>query len=599
MTSTDQSPEKIPATSTPPEIADSSGTENDITTEESELTSSEALEVEVEVEEEIETIDQTGQKVTRKVRRKRRVSKTDAAELRLQGRRALCKSLADIAPHMLKTVKLRVLGRYLDSTRGLEDNDLTEIIKRDAEKLSDTARIDSALKELDTSFESGQLRNIILGVLLQEETYSIEENRLDEKVILFEKEMVEKAVAFNLDDLKKSDPDRWHQIDTYKIVLDAAFQDDNRISDDEARLLSVLRNHLEISWEDHWLLSAALKRFPKSGCALHTADEINDIRKEMQRQGILWSYRDENNKNLDIFPREIALVLRDKAAIELQRTNYRRLLSHDSIRVTDLREILTKKGLEKAGAKQDLIERLCHSSVGPKEVLVFLDKETLAKMSSTFGLKQTGAKADVIDRLIAFYDDLTFEERVTQDVREVYYANYEFLANRSYAELRAKKIITKDLHTEHLFEDATAFLFDVKLKVPMQRATKDNRADGKLYLDGNQCILMDCKSVEGAVNLQDHLDGQFDGYLRKEKEAGCQPLAFFVIGPAFTPNSLNLAYQYKARTNWDIALITAEGLKYLAERWSQMAPEKPFPVRLLNRTEIIDKERAEFLLSLA
>ena len=104
------------------------------------------------VEEIEETVDQSGQKVTRKVRRKRRVAKGDAAELRLQGRRALCKSMADIAPHMLKTVKLRVLGRHLDSTRGLEDSDLTEIIKRDSEKLSDVARIDTALKELDTGF---------------------------------------------------------------------------------------------------------------------------------------------------------------------------------------------------------------------------------------------------------------------------------------------------------------------------------------------------------------------------------------------------------------------------------------------------------------
>lgn len=551
------------------------------------------------VEEVEETVDQSGQKVTRKIKRKRRVVRGDAAELRLQGRRALCKSMSDIAPHMLKTVKLRVLGRHLDSTRGLEDNDLTEIIKRDSEKLSDGTRIDGSLKELDTSFESGQLRNIIVGVLLQEETYSVEENRLDEKVIQFEKSIVERAATFSLDDLKKSDLDRWHQIDTYKIVLEAAFSNDNQISDDEARLLSVLRNHLEISWEDHWALSATLRRFPKAGCILHTPDEINEIRKEMQRRGILWSYRDDNNKNLDIFPREIALVLRQKAGIELQRTNYRRLLSHDSVRVGDLREFLAKKGLEKTGSKAELIERICHSNIGPNEILGFLDKETLAKMSSTFGLKQSGAKAEVISRLISFYDDLTFEERVTKDEREVYYSNYELLANRSYAELRAKKIITKDLHTEHLFEDATAFLFEVKLLVQMQRANKENRADGKLILDNGQCILLDCKSVEGSVNLQDHLEGQFDGYLRKEKEAGGQPLAFMVIGPSFTPNSLNLAYQYKAKTNWDIALITAEGLKYLADRWSLMAPEKSFPVRLLNRTEIIDKERAEFLLSLA
>lgn len=72
-----------------------------------------------------------------------------------------------------------------------------------------------------------------------------------------------------------------------------------------------------------------------------------------------------------------------------------------------------------------------------------------------------------------------------------------------------------------------------------------------------------------------------------------------MIGPAFTPQSVRLANQYKARTNWDVALVTAAGLKHLADRWAAIAPDKPFPIRLLNRTEVIDKERAEFLLSLA
>ena len=34
-------------------------------------------------------------------------------------------------------------------------------------------------------------------------------------------------------------------------------------------------------------------------------------------------------------------------------------------------------------------------------------------------------------RLIEFYDDLTFEERVTRDPREEWYANYELLALRA------------------------------------------------------------------------------------------------------------------------------------------------------------------------
>lgn len=125
-----------------------------------------------------------------------------------------------------------------------------------------------------------------------------------------------------------------------------------------------------------------------------------------------------------------------------------------------------------------------------------------------------------------------------------------------------------------------------------------NRSDGRLRLEQGVCLLWDCKSAEEAVNLQDHLDGQFDGYLRKERETGGQPLGFLVVGPAFTSQSLILANKYKARTGWDVALVTAAGLKHLAERWAALEPEKPFPVRLFSRTEVIDQERAEFLLSL-
>ena len=501
---------------------------------------------------------------------------------------------------MLKTVKLRVLSRFLESMRGLEDDDLTNVIKKDAEKLADRNRILAALKKPDSDFSRGQLKAIIFSTLLQEENFSIEENRLDVKVIEYEKELVKRSKSLDLTELRKRDLDRWHHYDTYRIVLDAAWNDDGIISSDEARLLNVLRTHLDISLEEHWLISALLKRFPKEKCALHTPDEINEARKELQRDGVLWSYRDENNHNIDVIPAEIAVTVRKEwAGQELQRTNYRRMLHHDGIMVTNLREVLQKHGLERSGNKSDLIERFIASDLKPSEILNDLDRDKLSGMCASFGLKAYGTKADLVGRLIDFYDDLTFEERVTKDEREVWYSNYELLASRAYAELRAKKIINKDLEIEHLFEDATGFLFEARLHVVCDRMQKDNRADGRLPLENGQSLLWDCKSAEGLVNLQDHLETQFDSYLRKERESGKQPLAFLVIGPAFTPQSIKLAHQYKARTNWDVALITAEGLKHLADRWTAMEPDKPFPIRLLNRTEVLDKERAEFLLSLA
>jgi hypothetical protein len=538
--------------------------------------------------------------VTR-VRRRRRQLRPDAAELRLRGRRAVCKRIADLAPKMLKLVKLRVIGKLLPAHHHHEDDDLTQLIRDEADKLADRARILNALKTPDPNFNRGQLKAIILNLLLQEETHSLEENRLEEKVIEFEKDLVKRSKSLDLSEMRKQDPDRWHHFDTYRVVLEAAWSNDDTITPDEARLLATLRNHLAIALEEHWLISALLKRFPKEKCALHTPDEINDARKELQRDGLLWGYGDENNRKCDAIPAEIATVIRrDFAGQELQRTNYSRLMNHDGIMLTDLRSILEKHGLSKYGNKPELIERIVASDIRPSEALGELDREKLCVMCGCFGLKASGNKPELIERLIDFYDDLTFTVHDNpKDNREVWYSNYELLASRSYAELRAKKAITKDLEIEHQFEDATAFLFQARLHVPCDRSNKDNRADGRLPLENDQSILWDCKSAEGLVNLQDYLESQFDGYLRKERENGKQPLAFLVIAPAFTPQSIKLAHQYKARTNWDVALVTAEGLKHLADRWAATELDKPFPVRLLNQTEIIDKERAEFLLSLA
>lgn len=128
---------------------------------------------------------------------------------------------------------------------------------------------------------------------------------------------------------------------------------------------------------------------------------------------------------------------------------------------------------------------------------------------------------------------------------------------------------------------------------------KVTKADGRIIVQDRQVMLWDCKSVESSVNLQDHLDEQFDQYLRLEREKGFEPLAFLVIAPSFTATSIKLAHQYKARTNWDVALIQADALKLIAERWFDTGTEQSFPVGLFNRTELIDRDRAEFLLSLA
>ena len=63
-----------------------------------------------------------------------------------------------------------------------------------------------------------------------------------------------------------------------------------------------------------------------------------------------------------------------------------------------------------------------------------------------------------------------------KDEREALYADYELLAGRAYAELRAKKVITRDLDIQTLFEVATAFLFEARLHAACDPSRKENRA---------------------------------------------------------------------------------------------------------------------------
>src|SRR5262249_22743261 len=147
-----------------------------------------------------------------------------------------------------------------------------DVLKKQADKLAERTRIISALTTPDPEYDRGELRSLLLTVLLQEETYSMDENRLDEKTVEFEKELVKRAKGLDLAELKKRDADRWHHFDTYRIVLEAAWANDS-ISIDEANLLRVLRTHLSISQEEHWLISALIRRFPKEKCAHHSPDE--------------------------------------------------------------------------------------------------------------------------------------------------------------------------------------------------------------------------------------------------------------------------------------------------------------------------------------
>ena len=141
---------------------------------------------------------------------------------------------------------------------------------------------------------------------------------------------------------------------------------------------------------------------------------------------------------------------------------------------------------------------------------------------------------------------------------------YEQLACRDLKFLRANNIIDKDLQCEHLFEDATNYIFEKLLLNKPLTLTGTDHPDGKLTFK-DKYIMWDNKSKEVSVNLKDHIQ-QFDRYIKSSDK---DVVVFMVIAPDFTEQSVQECVDYSLNNDTQILLITASELKTVAELWNK------------------------------
>jgi len=177
----------------------------------------------------------------------------------------------------------------------------------------------------------------------------------------------------------------------------------------------------------------------------------------------------------------------------------------------------------------------------------------------------------LIDRILGYYDAMRKIEIRTEDEREGLIAFYSQLANRDLKNLRANDIISKDLQCEHLFEDATNYIFEKMLLNKPLTLTGSEHPDGKLSFK-DKYIMWDNKSKETAVNLKDHIQ-QFERYIKtSDKDVA----VFMVIGPEFTQQSIQECVDFSLNNDTQILLITADELRTVAECWVKKHPNEIF-----------------------
>jgi len=486
---------------------------------------------------------------------------------------------------MSKSYLHRIIDSYTKDIKKPDEDAARKMLISDTELLGNPENIQKRLGLKNLSFDSKILSQFIIEILLDCENYTSEENYILDEVIRVEQAIVADAISPDVFKFKQIE-----SINTYKIVLEVAL-DDNQISDDEKRLLSKLRSHLGLNLRDHYLIQATLNKFPKVDNQVHTIKEIKTELNDLQKRGIVFFCNLCNSKAQYVIPSEIAPSVKSILGIELNEQAYNLLL--DKLSKDSLKVILDSSNLPVSGKKEDQIQRVIKADVFPSDALNSLSVEELhALCKSLPGVNVSGAKATRIANVIEHFDKLrTVSFADDTDPREKFYNYYVELATRDRQNLLSNNIIQKDLNMESAFEEATRYIFEEKLGLKLLPMAGTNHPDGILEFGRAKELLMwDTKSKETIYEFPNDHYRQFKNYIQESvQRVSC----FLVIAPEISDKCLDNAYKLKGASGCDadIALISAEDLKWIAENWEDyVAKSKKFDLEVLNHTGTLDSQ---------
>ncbi|MDA7625165.1 hypothetical protein N8656_00215 [bacterium] len=465
----------------------------------------------------------------------------------------------------------RFAGAYVvDHTKLSEDETITALGKA-APQYTHEKNVKAAVNRclLNSDREIRTIAPVFLNqVLLNCDQFMSAEGETDEKIISWEQAIIDSSNETPIN--KKSG--RSSSLELFQFVLSVAWEHNESISVDEKNLIDKLKERLLISDREYRTMEASLGKFPRPGNLIHSRAEIDSVRRILQSEGLVATVRDSDKVDYDVIPEEVAEVLRKIFGTEVRRYGYEQLLDYKYVKKKDwLKATLEKSGFAVEGnpssdeLKETVIERIRPSiligGISPKDGL---SMDNLKKWCGTLDLMTSGTKSELIARITNHYDKLTSRNSESEDLRELWYEHYERFAARDREFLRAQQLIDKDLEMEARFEDATNFLFEVKLGHKPLKMVATEHADGMLS-HGDSLILWDNKSKETDVNLGSHIK-QFDRYIGQQEK---RVSGFIVIAPSFTEESVAEAMRYQVEKGTSISLITASELKELAERWSK------------------------------
>ncbi|XMB72422.1 hypothetical protein RJI07_00615 [Mycoplasmatota bacterium WC30] len=474
----------------------------------------------------------------------------------------------------------RTANAYVIDFRSLNREELTTALIKTAPQYYHKPNVESAIKYC-LFHENRVFRTLIpvflKHIMLNKDDFKREIKLTNEDIIKFEQNIINKSNEFVIG---KNNPNK-ESLELFHFILEVAWEHQDNISVDEKNLIVKIQKRLSISEEEYMILEAQLGKFPKPKNILHSNDEINMVRRELQRLGLLFSIRDDDGIDYDIIPIEIANVLKEIYDMEMKTQGYERLISNKRFRtkeymagIIERSGISSPKNMSLKNMKDFVMNKIKPSNLlGGFSSRDGFNSSELNEWCKELNINYNRTKDGLIRELIEYYDGFKEKPEEQEDFRNILFDNYSLLAGRKTEELRLKGLIEKDLECERYFEKATDYLFETLLNVEPLDLIGNEHPDGILSFN-DKLIMWDNKSKETEVNLKDHIN-QFDRYIH----ASVKPVAsFLVIGPSFTPNSIDEAVKYQLLNDTVITLVTAEQLKELSIKWSETKGKEPFPL---------------------
>lgn len=222
----------------------------------------------------------------------------------------------------------------------------------------------------------------IITLLLEEPAYSRPATGFRE-VVASETERICRSIESG-EILKRDD-----QLRVYRRVLYQARSNDHRIDEREWDILGVLRDELNVSQAEHFLIEhhPDLREFWQQEGAF--VRELHALRSA----GIVF-VRD----GLTMLPEDLVGVIRQVLGIDMSTQSAKRLYLR--LNGQELYDALARMSAPTSGSKEERVARLVTHMAQPRTVLRFLALEALRRICRDFDVAVSGSKDELVTRIV-------------------------------------------------------------------------------------------------------------------------------------------------------------------------------------------------------